>query len=255
VSAYNVANTLHMLCRHSEARRSLLRLVDRIEEGKADCPVHESSLRSVLLDCHNLLFVTTIYATGSWKQASPHLRNHLRSRSRGLKSIWSRAQVVREADRLRSQVFPHGKPVALRIRYLEHVDPRLKSEMVIYARWLRWWYPFPTPLEIRLIGRDVLTDTDGVKCHLRWWQNDAGGPVTVEIAVGKFARNLRREGSWVAYATVVAAMARGVKSYYQAIRDAPLRKDHADRWGDRVLDAYVDETKPPPPWRGARVPS
>ena len=42
-----------------------------------------------------------------------------------------------------------------------------------------------------------------------------------------------------------------LKYYYQAIRDAPYREDYATRWGDRLLDAYVNGTPPPPPWKGA----
>ena len=111
--------------------------------------------------------------------------------------------------------------MTLRLRYLCGVDPRLKSEMVVYARWLRRWYTFPVMLEVRLIGNDVLIDDDGATCHLRWWQDRAERPVSVEIAVGKFAKNLKHDGRSVAYATVAAAIARGVKYYFQAIRDAP----------------------------------
>jgi hypothetical protein len=103
-----------------------------------------------------------------------------------------------------------------------------------------------------LVHENVLIDTDGAKCHLRWWQNDTGRPVIVEIAVGLFARNLRQEGEEVAYPTVVAAIGRALKYYYQAIRDEPSRTSQAERWGDRLLDSYVDSLTPPPPWRGAK---
>lgn len=139
----------------------------------------------------------------------------------------------------------------LRLRYLDAVDPRLKSEMSAYARWLRRWYEFPVPLEVRLIGCGSLIDDDGAECFLRWWQHGDGRPVTVEIAVGNFARNLAEHGAEVAYPTVAAAIARGLKYSFQAARDAPIREDHAERWGDRVMAAYVDEVTPPEPWAGA----
>ena len=141
----------------------------------------------------------------------------------------------------------------LRVRYLESVDPRLKSQMGPYTRWLRRWYSFPVPLEIRLIGRSPLIDDGGAECYLRWWQRGTERPVFVEIAVGHFEQNLAREGPDVAYPTVAAAIARGVKYYIQAIRDAPQREDYAERWGDRVMEAYADELTPPEPWKGAWV--
>jgi len=142
--------------------------------------------------------------------------------------------------------------MALRLRFIGGVDPHLKSEVVELGKWLRTEYPFPVALEIRLVNRLVLIDSDGTECALRWWQSSRGSePVTGEIAVGSFSRNLRDDGASVAYPTVVAAVGRLLKYYYQIIRDAPQREDYADRWGDRLLDAYVDGSQPPPAWKGA----
>ena len=140
----------------------------------------------------------------------------------------------------------------LRIRFIDGVDTRLKSEIVELGKWLRTHYAFPNALEIRLVNQMTLIDFDGAECALRWWQSARGRePVTGEIAVGSFPGNLRDDGPSVAFGTVVAAVGRVLKYYYQAIRNAPYREDYADRWGDRLLDAYVNDTPPPPPWKGA----
>ena len=142
--------------------------------------------------------------------------------------------------------------MSFRLRYIGGVDARLKSEIVELGKWLRKWYPFPITLEIRLVNEKVLIDLDGAKCHLRYWQSSRGAePVTGLIAVGSFAQTLKSRGPTWAYPTVVAAVGRVLKYYNQMIRDAPLREDYATRWGDRLLDAYVEETTPPPPWKGA----
>ena len=141
--------------------------------------------------------------------------------------------------------------MVFRLRFLEGVDPRLKSEMAVLGRWVRKWYEFPVPLKMRLVSVDRLTDFDGSLCFLRYWQDEGQSPVIVEIAVGRFAKSLEDEGEGVAYPTVAAAMGRGLKYYFQCCRDAPLRVDYAERWGDRFLDAYVEETTPPEPWAGA----
>lgn len=143
--------------------------------------------------------------------------------------------------------------MTLKIRFVGGADSRLKREIVVFGRWVRKRYSFPVACEVRLINRAVLIDTDGAKCHLRWWQNDRKRPFTAEIAVGRFATNLEKEGSGVAYPTVVAAMGRALKYYYQTIRGEVAREDYADRWGDRLLDAYVDGGRPPQPWRGHEV--
>ncbi|MFT6362517.1 MAG: hypothetical protein ACJAZ8_000923 [Planctomycetota bacterium] len=141
--------------------------------------------------------------------------------------------------------------MTFKLRFLEDVDPRLKSEMVAFGRWIRRWYDFPVHLEMRLISTSRLTDFDGSECSLRFWQNGSEGPVTVEIAVGRFAKNLEVGGPDVAYPTIAAAIGRGLKYYFISCRDAPIREDFAKRWGDRLLDAYVDESTPPAPWTGA----
>ena len=140
----------------------------------------------------------------------------------------------------------------LRFRFVGDVDERLKNELRPFARWLRGWYRFPVPLEIRLINQLELVDDDGTPCHLRWWQSSRGQePVTGEIAVGRFPHNLKHDGPMVAYPTVVAAIGRLLKYYFQAIREAPRRTDFAERWGDRLLEAYTEGTRPPPAWKGA----
>lgn len=142
--------------------------------------------------------------------------------------------------------------MTLALRFLDDVDARLKPEVVAFGRWLRESYPFPHPLEIRLVNRATLVDDDGVACALRWWQRSADREaVTAEIAVASFAENLRTDGPTVAFPTVIAALGRVVKYYYQSIRGEPSDEDEATEWGDRVLAAYVDETSRPEPWRGA----
>lgn len=142
----------------------------------------------------------------------------------------------------------------LRLRFIDSVDPRLRAQIEPIVRWIRRWYPFPHPFEIRLVNRPHLIHSTGERCALQWWQSSRGQQkVTVEIAVGTFAKNLAREGPAVAYPTVVAAIGRGIAYYYRAVRDLPERPDLAERWGDRLLGAIGEGTKPPAPWRGART--
>jgi hypothetical protein len=69
--------------------------------------------------------------------------------------------------------------------------------------------------------------------------------VVAEIAVHSFARNLDAEGPKVAYPTVIAAMGRVLKYYDDAITDRKPREEFVERWGDKLLDAYVVGTVPP----------
>jgi len=69
--------------------------------------------------------------------------------------------------------------------------------------------------------------------------------VKSEIAVKSFSENIEREGPCVAFPTVIAAIARAIKYYSQAIDDSLIREDHATNWGDSVMDAYIGETQPP----------
>ena len=139
--------------------------------------------------------------------------------------------------------------MSLKLRFIGDVNPVLKRQMIYFGMWLRIHYEFPVPLEIRLVYQDVLIDFDGTECTLRWWQNSQGRPVKGEIAVKSFDRDLKEKGEKVAFPTVVAAISRVVKYYYQVINDSPIRYDYAEQWGDKVMDAYIDETIPPPPFK------
>ena len=106
----------------------------------------------------------------------------------------------------------------LSFRYIGGVNPYLKKEMFYFGKWLRQNYEFPNPLEIRLVNKDVLIDFDGTECALRWWQNSHGAEsVKGEIAVKSFSKNLKDEGPSVAFPTILAAISRVLKYYYQAI--------------------------------------
>lgn len=139
--------------------------------------------------------------------------------------------------------------MALRVRFVGGADLRLKSELLLLGRWIRRHYVFPVDFELRLINHDVLRDFDGARCYLRWWQLTSNDKVIAEIAVGKFWRTLERKGPEFAFPTVIAAVGRATKYYFQIIRSAPRREDQAERWGDRFLQAYIDGSTPPAPWR------
>lgn len=132
-----------------------------------------------------------------------------------------------------------------RLRFIGRVDRRLRPEVLALTRWLRRWYSYPRGLELRLVHEPRLVDIDGTSCVLRWWQNDTGKPVVAEIAVHSFAGNLRAKGPNMAYPTVIAAIGRVLKYYDHAITDRAPREKFVERWGDKLLDAYIGGTVPP----------
>ncbi|MDP2400660.1 MAG: hypothetical protein Q8M66_01645 [Actinomycetota bacterium] len=142
----------------------------------------------------------------------------------------------------------------LRIRFIGPVDERLRPEVCAFARWIREWYTFTNPLEIRLCGDMTVSDWDGEPCSLVWRQSDRGREkVTAELAVGTFAQNLEVDGDDVAYPTVLYAIGRIIKYYFQSIHGAQMREDYADRWSEKLFAAYCDDTTPPPPRSGIRL--
>lgn len=73
-----------------------------------------------------------------------------------------------------------------------------------------------------------------------------------EIAVHSFAGNLRAKGPSMAYPTVIAGIGRVLKYYDHAITDRPPREEFVERWGDKLLDAYIGGTVPPAASKGRR---
>lgn len=63
--------------------------------------------------------------------------------------------------------------MSLSFKYMGDVNPDLKKEIFYFGKWLRNYYEFPNPLEIRLIDKQVLIDFDGTECALRFWQNSS----------------------------------------------------------------------------------
>jgi hypothetical protein len=49
----------------------------------------------------------------------------------------------------------------------------------------------------------------------------------------------------MAYATVIAAIGRVLKYYDDAITDRAPREKFVDRWGDKLMNAYLGGTAPP----------
>jgi hypothetical protein len=136
--------------------------------------------------------------------------------------------------------------MSLSFRYIDNVDPYLKAEMSYFGKWLRKTYNFPVPFEIRLINQRILIDFDDTECALRWWLNSGRTEsVKGEIAVGNFTKNLDAEGPDVAFPTVIAAISRVVKYYYQAINDLPIDEGQATEWGDKVMSSFIEKTAPP----------
>ncbi len=76
--------------------------------------------------------------------------------------------------------------------------------------------------------------------------------MVAEIAVHSFAGNLRAKGPGMAYPTVIAAIGRVLKYYDHAITDRGTREKLVDRWGDKLMDAYVDGRLPPTVSRSRR---
>jgi len=117
---------------------------------------------------------------------------------------------------------------------------------MFFARWVRAWYSFPNPFVIRLVHQPFVTDIDGVMCALHWWQTSRGHQgVVAEIAVESFSVNYEREGNTVAFPTVMFAIGRVIKYYLQTTSDSPIRNDLAKKWGDKLLDAYIEGGVPP----------
>jgi tetratricopeptide (TPR) repeat protein len=110
---YNLANTLHMLDRDEEACAILRELIDSSDRELLDgCDDLAGSPRSLRLDAHFLLFLSTLHAEGEWRKAVPHLRRHLRSRARGVRSLWTKSEALRRAEELRLTYAPGAQRVA-----------------------------------------------------------------------------------------------------------------------------------------------
>ena len=104
IARYDRANTLHCLDRDEEARPIFAVLAEASDqELREECPDFIESPRSMRLDSSYMLFLTTLYATGSWEQSVGFAETHLRNRARGLRSLFSRKDVVDQIESLRIQ--------------------------------------------------------------------------------------------------------------------------------------------------------
>lgn len=140
-----------------------------------------------------------------------------------------------------------------RLRFVGGIDARVRSESRAFARWIRQRYTFPNPLELRLLGQDVIIDDNGDEATSQWWQSERGREgVVIELAIGSLVGEDGPDGP-VNSPALLLSMGVALKCYYQVISNAPYRMDYAESWSDKLLDAYVHGTTPPPPRSGLNL--
>jgi len=140
-----------------------------------------------------------------------------------------------------------------RLRFVGDIDARVRSESRAFARWIRQRYTFPNPLELRLLGQDVIIDDNGDDATSQWWQCERGREgVVIELAIGSLAGEAGPDGP-VNSPELLSSLGVALKCYYQLISNAPYRMDYAESWSDKLLDAYVHGTTPPPPRSGLNL--
>ena len=100
---YNVANTLHMLGRDGEATSILANLLATNDEIFIDgCPLGEDPA-PFKLDALYLIFLTTLYYTGSWNDAYPYALKYLHVRNGDVESVFSDQDVNEEIKSLKAE--------------------------------------------------------------------------------------------------------------------------------------------------------
>ena len=250
---YNQANTLYMLGEYTAAIQLLEALVSSPPSSlQKACAVSAGSVRSLQLDAHYLLYLSTLQHSESWLEAYPYLQAHLALRERGLRSLFSKAQICAEASasrlRYESRAAQALFPNSIDFTFRPGVHPQLQDGLQSLGNWLSQWYSLPRSLEIRFFETKHLFAVDDEPVFLKFWQDEEGQKaITVEIAVGAFAENLETDGPECAYPTVVAAVGRGLKYGYQLAYDRTINKTNVSRWGDKFMAAYNADKTPPPP--------
>jgi tetratricopeptide (TPR) repeat protein len=102
VVAYNRANTMHLLGRDEESRailRDLVSVAPETLERRCDAV----GGRSLQLDAYFLLFLVTLHCRGFSDEAFGYADEHLRSRCRGLHSVWTLREVRAEVSAMRRE--------------------------------------------------------------------------------------------------------------------------------------------------------
>jgi len=96
-SIYNYANTLHMLGKDGESKKLLKQLIATDDEAlRSGCPDGRAAPRSFKLDAYFLLYHVTFNMSESFSEAFPYAVEHLQNRGRGVRSVWTRNQVIRQ---------------------------------------------------------------------------------------------------------------------------------------------------------------
>jgi tetratricopeptide (TPR) repeat protein len=102
VTAYNHANTLHMLDRDDEAA-SILQTLISVDPDILAARCSGVDGRSLQLDALYLLFLVSVHGQGFSAEAFHYAEEHLRRRRRGLRSAWSLREVRAEIASLRRE--------------------------------------------------------------------------------------------------------------------------------------------------------
>lgn len=94
---YNVANTWHNMGENKKSKSLLHKfLATKDQILKEGCPESHEPVESFKLVAYFLLFHVTLAITKSFEQAEPYAIEHLNKRRRGLLSVWSKREVLKQ---------------------------------------------------------------------------------------------------------------------------------------------------------------
>ena len=93
---YNYANVLHQLDRDEEAYEILMKIIVMTPtKAKKHCSELVNP-RSFIIDSHFLLLLVMIYGQGYSEEAFNYAKKHLKLRTRGIKSCWTKRYIENE---------------------------------------------------------------------------------------------------------------------------------------------------------------
>ena len=139
--------------------------------------------------------------------------------------------------------WPDSRNGGIYLRFSKNVDKELRSVIMAFSRWLRWYYHFP--IKVMVYVKDapyILTQVNkerGVASIFLPY--DKSECPYIRLATGDYNDLVKEKGETNAKCSIICSMAHEITHYYQWLRDDELDETQATRKAIKIVYKYLDD--------------
>lgn len=128
------------------------------------------------------------------------------------------------------------------LRFSKGVDKELRSVILSFTRWLRFFYKFPVKVVVYVKSAPYIVnkETREKVCASIFLPYDKKQNPYVNLATGDYDDLIKENGLYSATCSILSSLAHEITHYFQWINDADLNEQQANRKAINAVYKYLD---------------